>query len=93
MIWKEVLNIEMDMQFLGYVRAYKEGANSIEVHNIVPRKSCKHSVKYSSGHMGLTVLSPSRPGVVNRTFPTAVRRGDHCVFRGKKKLIFFRNAE
>lgn len=43
MIWKEVLNIEMDMQFLGYVRAYKERANSIEVHNIVPRKSCKHS--------------------------------------------------
>lgn len=34
----------MDIQFLGYVRAYKEAANSIEVHNIITRKSCKHSL-------------------------------------------------
>lgn len=51
-------------------------------------------VKYSSGHMGLTVLSPSRTRVANRTFPSAAGRGDHCIFRGKKNaLIFFRNAE
>lgn len=44
--------------------------------------------------MGLIVLSPSRTGVANRTFPTAAGQGDHCVFTGgKKMLFFFRNAE
>lgn len=43
MTWKEILNMEKDIQFLGYVGAYKEAKNSLEVHNIVTRKSYKQS--------------------------------------------------